>query len=130
MTKEITRRTALSGIAGALALAPIAGAAAATALGPHPDAELLALEPEWRARNAAANAKGLPEEEREAACDSFLDVEYEIAEREALTLDGVALKLRVAVQRHLEFNTLDTPDADLVVTALEAVTRIAAGGAS
>ncbi|MGO8867332.1 MAG: hypothetical protein ACLQME_12590 [Alphaproteobacteria bacterium] len=131
MTKKITRRDALAGLAGAVALAPVVTLAAVPAPpAPPPDAELLALEPEWRAANAAANAEGLTDAERDPLSDAFFDIEEEIAEADAHTLEGLAFKLRAFLERMRQWNDLESIDGRFVVTALEAVARIAAGGVS
>jgi len=124
MTKAITRRGALAGLAGAAALAPAAAMSAAPPL--NPDAALLALERELLAKVAAMDAGRLAVTDENVG--EIADLEREIAAAPIYSWAGVALKLRRLVVCGHEGTPRDVDP--LARTALDALTRITAGGVS
>jgi hypothetical protein len=131
MTHKITRRAALSGIADTAALAPVASAAAATALPALADAKsgaasLIALEAELLARERALNAT--PDDILDPEAEEIYALDRRIVETPAMSLEDVAVKLRRAWQ-YLRDEPGSFEEA-AVRTALDGVARIATGGAS
>lgn len=122
MTKKITRRGALAGLAGAAALAPAACTSAA--LPAAPDAELLARERELLAKLSAMDAGRVAITDESVG--EIADLEREIAAAPVHSWAGVALKLRRLVVCGVEGCPRDVEP--LALTALDALTRIAAGG--
>ena len=89
----LTRRAALKGGTATVASAALIGLAEAA---PSPDAQLIAWEAEIHKRIAAIDQYGRPvtDEELDDLCGPITALENRIAETEAHTVSGLAVKFR------------------------------------
>lgn len=117
-------------VTGTLAVAAV-GAVPAIAAAPSKDVELIRIGHLRDAEFAIATAgdgEGKSDAEFSAACEKYCEIEFRIHDIPAHTIEGLAVKARLA----LEYATPKDPDQptldDIIVSLLEDILRLAGRG--